>query len=236
MEPEPGPEALTPRNTWIVVPAFNEAARLGRTLRDLAGRWPSVVVVDDGSVDGTSSAALEHAVWLLRHPVNGGQGLALTTGIAFALQSGARAIVTFDADGQHDAADIDGLLEPLRAGAADVVLGSRFLGRDPQGMPPSRRLLLRLAVRFTRATTGLQITDAHNGLRAMSRAAAQRLRLVSSRMAHASEFLDQLRVHRLRYVEVPVTIRYTAETLAKGQGSLAAVRIASELALERLIR
>jgi glycosyltransferase involved in cell wall biosynthesis len=220
---------------WVVVPAFNEAARVGRTLQGLCALGHQVVVVDDGSGDATAQAALRHPVWLLRHAVNCGQGTALRTGLEFALSRGASWLVTFDADGQHDPAEIDALLAPLRAGQADVAVGSRFLGRA-EGIPAGRRLLLRGAVLFTRLFSGVRLTDAHNGLRALSRAAAQRIRLHQPRMAHASELIDQLRAHGQRWVEVPVTIRYSPETLAKGQDSWNALRIAGQLLVDRWIR
>jgi glycosyltransferase involved in cell wall biosynthesis len=223
---------------FVVVPAYNEAARLGATLQGLCAQGVGareVVVVDDGSSDATADVALAHPVWLLRHPVNCGQGAALATGIEFALARGATAVVTFDADGQHDPAEIERLLQPLREGRADVALGSRFLGVAP-GMPWTRRLVLKAGVLFTRLFSGVRVTDAHNGLRALSRQAAERIRLTQPRMAHASELLDQLRQLHLRHVEVPVTIRYTAATLQKGQSSWGAVKIVGELLLGRLIR
>lgn len=219
---------------WVVIAAYNEAPRLAATLRDLCPQWPDVVVVDDGSSDGTLAAALAFPVWALRHPVNCGQGAALRTGIRFALEKGAEVVVTFDADGQHDAGEIARLVAPVQEGRAEVALGSRFLGRA-EGIPWTRRLLLRAAVIFTRLFSGVRVTDTHNGLRALSRRAAELIRLDSDRMAHASELIDQLRVHRLSYCEVPVTVRYTQVTLAKGQGSLNSLKIAGQLLLGRLL-
>jgi glycosyltransferase involved in cell wall biosynthesis len=219
---------------WIVVAAYNEAERLAATLEPLCHRWPHVVVVDDGSSDDTAAIALGHPVWVLRHLFNCGQGAALQTGIDFALRQGAQVIVTFDADGQHDCEDIAGLVESIHKGEADVALGSRFLG-STEGMPWLRRLLLKLGVCFTRLFSGIRVTDTHNGLRALSRAAAERIRISQGRMAHASEILDQIRLHRLRYCEVPVRIRYSVETLAKGQSSWNVVRIVWDLVLGRMI-
>ena len=220
---------------WVVVAAFNEAERLPTTLRELCAAHHEVVVVDDGSSDGTARAALQYPVWVLSHPINCGQGAALKTGIDFALSKGADAIVTFDADGQHDAAEIQKLLEPVLTGQADVALGSRFLGRSI-GIPWTRKLVLRGGVLFTRAFSRIRVTDAHNGFRALSAEAARRIHLTQPRMAHASELLDQIRVQGLRHCEVPVTIRYTAASLQKGQSSWGAVRIVGELLLGRLMR
>jgi glycosyltransferase involved in cell wall biosynthesis len=192
------------------------------------------VVVDDGSRDDTADVALRHPVWVLRHRLNCGQGAALQTGIDFALAKGADVLVTFDADGQHAAADVERLLEPVRSGRVDVALGSRFLGRAV-GLRPTRRLVLKLGVLFTRVVSGLRVTDTHNGLRAFSRRAAQRIRITQDRMAHASEILDRIRHEGLRYAEVPVTIRYSDETRAKGQSSWNALKIAGEFLLGRMI-
>jgi glycosyltransferase involved in cell wall biosynthesis len=221
-------------DVWVVIAAYNEEPRLGATLQSLLPHHPNVVVVDDGSRDQTRAVALAHGVWMLRHLINCGQGAALQTGIDFALDRGARIVVTFDADGQHDAADIGALVRPIREGRQDVVLGSRFLGQSV-GMPLSRLVILKLAVLFTRVFSGIRLTDTHNGLRALSREAARRLRITQNRMAHASEILDQIRRKGLRFCEVPVTIRYTSGTLAKGQSSWDAVKIVSQLLLDRMI-
>ncbi len=221
--------------TWIVVAAYNEAQRLGTTLKALAASYRHIVVVDDGSQDETAAVARGHGVAVLRHLVNRGQGAALQTGILFALRQGAGAVVTFDADGQHSPADIARLLQPVLANEADVALGSRFLG-ETHGLPHSRWLTLKLGVLFTRLTSQLPVTDTHNGLRALSRHAAQRIRITQDRMAHASEILDEVRRHGLRYREVPVTIHYTAGTLAKGQSSWAAFRILGQILISRVLR
>jgi glycosyltransferase involved in cell wall biosynthesis len=220
---------------WLVIAAYNEGPRLAATLRAVCDEGYRVVVVDDGSRDDTYEVALGHPVWVLRHRINLGQGAALQTGIDFALARGAEAVVTFDADGQHGAADLGRLLEPVLSGRADVALGSRFLGKAV-GLRWGRWLLLKLGVLFTRLVSGVRVTDAHNGLRALSRRAAGRVRITQDRMAHASEVLDRIREEGLRFVEVPVTIRYTDETRAKGQSGWNALRIAAQLLLGRLIR
>jgi glycosyltransferase involved in cell wall biosynthesis len=220
---------------WVIIPAFNEEERLDQTLQSVCESFPNVVVVDDGSDDQTHRVAARYPVWLLRHIINCGQGAALQTGIDFALSKGAAIVVTFDADGQHGVEDIPRLCEPIRAGRADVVLGSRFLGRA-EGIPWARWVTLKLGVLFTRLFSGIRLTDTHNGLRALSRMAAQRIRIHEPRMAHASEILDQLRQLELRFCEVPMTLRYLPATLEKGQTSWNSLRIAGQLLLGRLHR
>jgi glycosyltransferase involved in cell wall biosynthesis len=204
-------------------------------LQELCRLDVNVVVVDDGSDDDTAAVAREQPVWVLRHIVNCGQGAALQTGLTFALTRGAEIVVTFDADGQHASAEIERLVEPIRKGHFDVTLGSRFLGQTV-GLPWGRWLVLKLGILFTWIFSQVWITDTHNGLRAFSRKAAQQIRILHNRMAHASEILDQIREKGLRYGEVPVTILYSRETLAKGQCSWHALRIVGQLLLGRIVR
>jgi glycosyltransferase involved in cell wall biosynthesis len=234
---EDAPAAAPPAagGVWIVIAAYNEGKRLAATLDGVLPLYRNVVVVDDGSRDDTYDVALGKGVWALRHVINLGQGAALQTGIDFALRQGAEVIVTFDADGQHAADEIERLIAPVRSGEADAALGSRFLGKSV-GMPWTRRLVLKAGVLFTRVFSLIKVSDAHNGFRALSRKAAEQIRITQNRMAHASEILDRIREHRLRFVEVPVTIHYTAETMAKGQSSWNAVKIVGELLLGRMVR
>jgi glycosyltransferase involved in cell wall biosynthesis len=219
---------------WVVIAAYNEARVIARVVGEVARRGYHVVVVDDGSGDGTADHAATAAA-VVRHPVNLGQGAALQTGIDYALHQGADVIVTFDADGQHRASDIERLVAALREAPADFALGSRFLG-DAIALSTARRLLLRAATLFTQLTTGLRLTDTHNGLRAMTRHGAEKIRLRQNRMAHASEILAQIAASGLPYVEVPVRIEYTAYSLAKGQRLGDALAILLDLFARRLYR
>lgn len=217
---------------WVVVPAYNEARVIGSVVEELVARGHRVVVVDDGSGDATSAAARRAGAVVLRHAINRGQGAALQTGIAYALRNGAEHIVTFDSDGQHSPDDVDALVAPLLAERADVTLGSRTIGSS-EGMPAMRKAILAIAVIFTRAASGARVTDTHNGLRAFTRAAAAKLDIRLDRMAHASEILDQIVRHGLRYEEVPVHVRYTDYSRRKGQSSLAVLRILADYLLGR---
>ncbi len=209
-------------DTWVVVAAFNEAAVIEGVVGELVRAGWKVVVVDDGSSDGTDQKARAGGAIVVRHSINRGQGAALQTGIDYAIRRGAQAIVTFDADGQHDAADIPALLAALET--SDVALGSRFLG-STEGATRSRRAMLRSATKVSNGLSGLQLTDAHCGLRAIRASVVPHVRLSQDRMAHASELLRKIRIARLRVIEVPVTIRYTEHSMRKGQGGLQAVRI-----------
>lgn len=223
------------RDVFVVVPAYNEQRCLEEVVCAVRARFPNVVVVDDGSRDETFAVAARCATHAMRHLVNRGQGAAIQTGIDLALQKGAKYIVTFDSDGQHRVEDIDALVTPIWRGECEIALGSRFLGQTVD-MPASRRIMLRLAVWFTRIVNGVKLTDAHNGLRAFSRVAARHIHLTLDRMAHASEIIDQIHQSGLRYQEVPVQIRYTEYSLAKGQSSRGAARIVLHYLLGRLFQ
>jgi glycosyltransferase involved in cell wall biosynthesis len=227
--------AVSPTQVYVVIPAYNEGAVIARVLADVCRAGYRAVVVDDGSRDGTADIARAAGATVVEHPLNLGQGAALQTGIDCALAQAAEVIVTFDADGQHRVSDIARLTAALVDERADFALGSRFLGHAPN-LPMARRLMLQAATLFTRLTTGLAITDTHNGLRAMTRRGAAAIRLQQNRMAHASEFLSQIAASGLRYVERPVTIDYTAYSLAKGQNMRDAVLILLDLFARRLYR
>ena len=233
IRPERGPgrfvdEMSKAPKVFVVMAAYNEASAIRSVVDTLLAKYKYVVVVDDASTDGTIEALRDASVYLLRHCVNRGQGAALQTGIHFALSQGADVVVTFDADGQHDAQEISPMVAPILAGECDVTLGSRFLGRT-EGMPLLRRIILKGGILFTRVFSRIRVTDIHNGFRALSAQAASRIHLQMDRMAHASEILDQIQMSRLRYREVPVTIRYTSYSVRKGQSSWNAFWIAFEL-------
>jgi glycosyltransferase involved in cell wall biosynthesis len=219
--------------TAVVIAAYNEAAVIGDVVRDARRLFSTVVVVDDGSRDSTAGDAFAAGATVLVHPINLGQGAALQTGIAYACREGYEYIVTFDADGQHRPEDAVAMVHALQDSGAQVALGSRFLG-TAESIPAARRWLLRAATVFTRLTTGLRVTDAHNGLRALRADAAARIRIRQNRMAHASEILEEIARHELRYVEVPVVVRYTEYSMAKGQSGFGAFNIVLDLFLARL--
>jgi glycosyltransferase involved in cell wall biosynthesis len=216
----------------VVVPVFNEAPVVGAVIRELQALYPLVVCVDDGSGDSSSAAITEAGGVLVRHPINLGQGAALRTGIEYGLTwPSVKWFVTFDADGQHQISDVGPMLDLLRADEAQIVFGSRFLDRRSQ-IGTARRAVLRAAVRYTRASTGLSLTDTHNGLRAFDREVAAAFDFQMNGMAHASELLAIVARQNFRYTEVPVHIRYTAYSRAKGQPLINGVNILFDMLLK----
>jgi glycosyltransferase involved in cell wall biosynthesis len=222
---------------FVIVPAFNEREIIVSTVQRLIGAGYSVVLVDDGSTDGTADLVADLPLYFLRHSINLGQGAALQTGMTFALQNGAEIIVHFDADGQHQVEDIEMLMRPLREGEADIVLGSRFLReRDISAVPRKKRVLLRAAVFVNWLTTGLWLTDAHNGLRALTCESAKKIHLSENGFAHATEILGEVSRAHLRYVERPTSISYTDYSKAKGQPVWNAFNIVVDLFLRGMFK
>lgn len=228
---------MEPGAVYVIIPAFNENSVLRATVSAIIPFSYRVVVVDDGSAVPARSCLAGLDVFCLRHAVNLGQGAALQTGTDFALRLGAAAVVHFDADGQHDPGLIERLVEPIAHGKADVVLGSRFLDPvDRRAVPWTKRVVLKAGAIISWAFTGVSLTDTHNGFRALSRVAAAKIHLRESGFAHATEILELIRRARLSYVEVPVTVHYTAYSQAKGQSVLNGFNIVIDLMLRKLFK
>lgn len=224
------------KDVWLVIAAYNEATVIGDVVLGANRQFSNIVVVDDCSSDGSGDIARKSGAHVLRHAANLGQGAALQTGITYALLKGAEIIVTFDADGQHRVEDAVAMARSASVGDADVILGSRFILARSIGMPTAKRLLLGVATLYTRVTSGLSVTDTHNGLRCFTRRAALRIDIRQNRMAHASEILTQIRELGLSYREMPCTVEYTAYSRAKGQSMCGAFRIVLDLALRSMHR
>jgi glycosyltransferase involved in cell wall biosynthesis len=208
---------------------YNEATVVGKVIEGLLGTFPNVVCIDDGSRDGSVVVARNAGAVVVEHPVNLGQGAALQTGIEYALQDPQTdSIVTFDADGQHRVEDAAAMVARLRTESLDVVLGSRFLDSRTK-LTAMKRIVLKVAALQMKLSTGLDLTDAHNGLRVLGRDVAGRINLTQNRMAHASELVHQLAAFKVRYVEHPVHIIYTDYSKAKGQSLLNSVNIVADL-------
>jgi glycosyltransferase involved in cell wall biosynthesis len=227
--------ALERSQIFVVVPAYNEARQLRNTLTPLIAHGYSVVVVDDCSTDNTADTIQDLPIYYLRHPINLGQGAALQTGMEFSLQQQASYIVHFDADGQHNHDEIPLLIAALHDQQADVALGTRFKRQeDIAAIPIVRRIILKMAIWVNGILTGLWLSDAHNGFRAFTRAAASQIQITENRMAHATEILSIIKRKKLKVVEVPVHIKYTEYSKMKGQSSSNSINILIDLILNKI--
>lgn len=197
----------------VVVPAFNEADRLRTVLPRipacLFGMPVQVIVVSDGSTDGTEAVALDQGAVLVRLPKHRGKGAALRAGFARAMDLDPSQLVTMDADGQHDPADLERLVQPVMAGECALAAGSRFLSDPSRGPAPLNRYLVRKALAAAlRATLGRTYTDPCCGYRCFSSRALQAIRLQGDHYQSELEALFEAAIHGLGVVEVPVRADY----------------------------
>ena len=204
----------------VVVPAWEEAPRIGRVVTSMPAWVDAIVVVDDASTDGTAEAARasgDGRIEVVRHPLNRGVGAAIGTGYrrALAMPGGPRdAIVVMAGDGQMDPEDLPALVAPIARGEADYVKGDRFRRADTvRAMPRSRRLGGRVFSWATARAIGVPISDSQCGYAAIARAACARLDLDAlwPRYGYPNDLLSQLAVRRLRIAEVPVRAVYADE-------------------------
>ena len=212
-----------------MIPLYNEATVVEGVIAELREVFTHVVCIDDGSTDGSGAVARHAGARVLTHPYNLGQGASLQTGISYARdQPDARYVVTFDADGQHRVIDAVAMLQLAREQDLAIVFGSRFLdARTNPGL--LKRIILKTAVWVTNRTTGLRLTDAHNGLRVIRVDAARKVNLQQDRMAHATEIVLQLGRTRLPWAEFPVEVLYTDYSKGKGQSVLNSINILVDL-------
>lgn len=222
-------------NVAIIIPVYNEQRVINTVVKSVLKQFKYVVCVNDGSTDNSSVEIRKTAAYLVEHPINMGQGAALQTGIEFARQLSVEYFVTFDADGQHRLEDVQLMIKTIKSGKFDIILGSRFLG-NTIGMRKSKKLILKLAIKFSNAISGIKLTDTHNGLRLFNRHVAETIQITLPDMAHASEFLEIIAAQKYRYTEVPVTIEYTEYSRGKGQTLINAINIGFDTLLRKITK
>lgn len=218
----------------LIIAAYNEEKKISAVIKEVAKYVNKIVVVDDGSTDQTSKRSEHQKVILLRHIINLGQGAALQTGFEYARTLNPDVVITYDADGQFVAQDIQKFVKPIVEGQAEVVLGSRFLGKT-LNMPLSRLIILRLGILFTRFFSNIRLTDTHNGFRAFSGEAIKKIDLKHNRWAHPSEIIYQISKNKFKVLEVPITVKYSKYSWKKGQKNIEAVKIPIELIIKALM-
>ena len=222
-------------STYVVVPAYNEEKTLGQVLDDLLGyfRRGEIIVVNDGSRDGTGEIARSRGVHVLAHLVNRGLGGALGTGIAYAVRRNARLVLTFDADGQHLVSDALRVMKPVAEGRADFAVGSRLKG-DTSEMPLIKKFGNFVLDAITAVFARKYVSDSQSGLRCLSGDCASKIRITCDRYAVSSEIIIEAARAGCRIVEVPIKAVYTEYSMKKGTNVMEGVRIALNLLFDKL--
>lgn len=223
--------------TYVIIPAYNEGKAIRGVLETVTKRFKNVVCINDGSRDNTGAEIAKTKAILVSHATNLGQGAGLQTGVEYALQDlQAKYFITFDADGQHSLDDAERMLEYIKSHPVDIVMGSRFLG-ETKNMSKVKKMILKMAVAFQNTTTGVKLTDAHNGLRVFNRDFAEKLNITMPDMAHATEIIQRVYETKARFKEFPVTITYSDYSVAKSHNpNLNAVNIVFDTLIHRMTK
>jgi glycosyltransferase involved in cell wall biosynthesis len=217
-----------------VIPAYNEASRIADVISQARPYVDSVLIVDDGSTDGTAAAAMAAGALVISHAENCGAGAATMTGIAAARAMGAEVLITLDADGQHDPRDIPALLKPVADNLADIVFANRFGQRNR--IPFIRRLFNGIGNFVTFAATGRWVSDSQCGFKVLGPRALAEVELRMSGFEFCTEIVRESVQHRWRIAEVPIKVIYSEYTLAKGQSFAHGVKTALKILLRSFLR
>lgn len=221
---------------FIIIPAFNESQKIKEVVESLLREnYRDVIIVDDGSTNPLMTNLDGLPITYLRHTVNLGQGAALQTGFNYAKLMNADIVVTFDADGQHHVKDLPALLQPILDDDADITFGSRFL-LPQKGIPIFKRMVLQQARFINFIFSGLLLSDAHNGLRALNKTALQKINITENRMAHASEILFEVKRFKLRFREIGVHVTYSKYSQQKGQSGWDSIKVLFDLVLHKFFK
>jgi len=212
-------------NIAIILPAFNEAKVLRKTLTSLTNELKkdknhhfTLIVIDDGSTDKTKSIASNIADVVLHHRINRGLGAALATGLEYVRRSKSfDYAITFDSDGQHNPKDIKKAILALNKGY-DVVIGSRFLSKNHQ-FPKFRKLILQVSNLITFLFFHVWTTDSQSGFRGFNQKAINTIKIRTNKMEVSSEFFAEIKKNHLKFTEIPIKVKYTKYSLSKGQSN-----------------
>lgn len=217
---------------FAVIPAYNEATEIAAVIERTRPHVERVIVVNDGSTDGTADAARAAGADVYSHVINRGLGASLGTGFEAARRLDADAVVTLDADGQHDPAEISKFREALGKGA-DFVIGSRLIA-PTGGMPWYRVVANWLGNMVTFVLFGAWVTDSQSGFRGLSKKALATMVVRANRMEVSSELVAEARHRRLVFAEVPIKAIYTEYSLSKGQSFFVGIKMLAKLVFRRL--
>ena len=217
------------KDIYVVVPAFNEQKVIKDIINSLLKKFSNVIVVNDGSNDRTLEMINDIDIKVLSHEINLGVGAAVQTGFDYVTKiPNAKAVITFDADGQHLVDDAVAMAKEILLCDEGIIFGTRF-PKHSKNIPKVKRFVLKLIAKITDLVTGVTLTDAHNGLKAYKISTIKKLELQFSSYSYESELITQVAKKKIDYKEMPTDIKYTSYSIKKGQKLLNGLLIIEDL-------
>lgn len=215
------------QNTYVILPAYNEATRIQPVIEEIARKGYKMVIVNDGSSDNTLEVIKESqrrypkSIYIYSHIINRGVGVAMQTGFDAVLRYDPKYIVNMDSDGQHSVDDLEKVLEPLVTGRAQAVIGVRPL----KDMPLSRNFANVVMNLLTKIFYKVDVSDSQTGFRAITIEALRKININARGYLISSEFIREVNDNKIPFEEVPIETIYTPETQAKGTNVTEAFKI-----------
>ena len=219
----------------VGIPAFNEEKNIGPIITNLKKKYDHILVCDDGSSDSTAVIASDMGANVVKHSKNLGYGSAIKTIFNEAKKTDCDILVTFDADGQHQISEIDNILQPILENTADIVIGSRFLGKT-KNLPKYRKFGIKTITGLTNVMTGSNISDSQSGFRSYSKKILNEITPTESGMGISTEILIKATKKKMRITEIPITINYENTTHSKepiSHGTSVVISTVKHVAIER---
>ena len=196
----------------IGIPAFNEEKNIAKIIVKLKKIYDEIIVCNDGSADLTGEIAENLGAIVINHKQNLGYGAGINSIIKKAKEIDTDILVTFDADGQHRVEDVKKVIEPIKNGDADLVIGSRFLSKTKEKIPEYRKIGINIITKVTNAGLKKKITDSQSGFRAYSKDLISKLDISDMGMGISTEILIKTNSLGFRITEIPITILYEGKT------------------------
>ncbi|MFZ5517807.1 MAG: glycosyltransferase family 2 protein [Candidatus Zhuqueibacterota bacterium] len=222
-------------NVCVIIPAYNAETTIGDVIRGVKGYVASrdIVVIDDGSTDGTAAVARESGAILLHNETNRGKGYSLRHGFNYALEHSYEAVISLDADMQHDPREIPKFVQCYIEQRADLVLGDRT--HDFSAMPLDRQFSNKTTSLLISLFTGQRVRDSQNGYRLMTTESLRRIHLTSDRYEMESELLVKLLIQKCRLAHVPIKTIYGDQKshIHRGADTLRFIRIVTRSLLSK---
>lgn len=204
-------------NIYILIPVYNEERQIKNVVEGLSKLFKNIVVVNDGSSDSTEEILKSLKVVHIKHSINLGQGAAISSGFKYInKQKNAHAVVTFDADGQHSLEDANSFATEITKCKEEIIFGSRFIGKK-ENIPFLKRIVLSIVIFFTNKFSRTNLTDAHNGLKALKVSCLNKIDITIDGFGFESQIIHQVSKKGISYKEMPTNTIYTDYSKKKGQ-------------------